>query len=88
MGHLLAGARVPQGTTKTLQELRAMARHHGQQARLCSRKLAVLLRFYRAKPQRNAWMYTEAMGLSRQLVFHLRYASTLSRIIAALKDRN
>lgn len=64
-----------------------MARYHGQQARLCSRKLVVLLRFYRARPQQNAWMYTEAMGLSRRLVFHLRHASTLSHMIAALRTR-
>lgn len=73
---------------KMQQELKKLARKHGQRARVYSTRLATLLSLYRNDPIKHKWMRHEAVNLSRVAAYHMRHADTLGKMIIAIETRN
>lgn len=67
------------------QELKQLARRHGQRARVYTSRLSALLKMYNASPVKHGWLRTEALNLSKTAAYHMRHADTLSRMILAME---
>lgn len=69
------------------QELKQLARRHGQRARVYTSRLSALLKMYHANPVKHGWLRNEALNLSKIASYHMRHADTLSRMILAMETQ-